>query len=102
LQLDPDLQGDVKRAYKKKVMIGQELDITRPNEMLAEGLNRLGFAYFDLYEPFLEASKKQALYIPHDSHWNIAGNRLAAKLIADRISREYLPSARGVEPSGGR
>jgi len=102
LQLDPDLQGDVKRAYKKKVMIGQELDITRPNEMLAEGLNRLGFAYFDLYEPFLEASKKQALYIPHDSHWNIAGNTLAAKLIADRISREYLPSARGVEPSGGR
>ncbi len=87
LQLDPGLQRDVERAYKKEIMIGQELDLTRPNEMLTEGLDRMGLAYIDLYEPFLKASRKQALYIPHDSHWNIAGNRLAAKLIAEGITK---------------
>lgn len=90
LQLRPGLQRAVKNAYKKEQLRGAELDITRPIQLLSAGLQKEGIDYIDLYEPFLNASEEQRLYIPYDSHWNIAGNRLAAELIAHRVTREHF------------
>jgi lysophospholipase L1-like esterase len=73
-------------ALQKEVMArlppGTKWDNTRPNRLLQERLDRLGVPYLDLYPEFAEASKTTVLYRPRDTHWNIAGNRLAAEAIA--------------------
>jgi hypothetical protein len=63
----------------------EELDFSLPNRLLAEKLSALNIDYLDLLEPFQQAGEKTRLYRPNDSHWNIAGNRLAATEIAKTI-----------------
>jgi hypothetical protein len=61
-------------------------DITYPNRMLSQRLGAARIVHLDLTGPFREASKTDRLYRPLDSHWNIAGNRLAAGLIAGFVA----------------
>jgi hypothetical protein len=58
-------------------------DIALPNKTLIDNLDNLGIKYIDLYPYFQEASGR--LYRVRDTHWNIAGNALAAKVIQDQI-----------------
>ncbi|MDX6290636.1 MAG: hypothetical protein QOH42_2435, partial [Blastocatellia bacterium] len=39
----------------------------------------------DLYDAFSVAASSTVLYKPNDSHWNIAGNKLAAETIATNL-----------------
>jgi hypothetical protein len=61
---------------------GAPLDLSRPNRMLRDALEAAGIPHRDLLEPMLDAARTTPLYKPNDTHWNIAGNALAAREIA--------------------
>ena len=58
---------------------------SQPNQLVAEYLEAAGINYLDLYPAFCELSTHTQLYKPRDSHWNIAGNALAAELLAEKV-----------------
>ena len=66
------------------------MDFAYPNTSLSNKLKEIGIDCIDLYEPFFKASVKKRLYKPYDTHWNIAGNRLASELIGDYIFENYF------------
>lgn len=81
LQINQDLLREVKEAYYPGIM-NNKWDITLPNRALSNELDKLGIDNIDLYEYF--ADSPQQLYRPRDTHWNIAGNQLAAKIIQEQ------------------
>jgi len=83
VQVSRDLWRDVRRAHFVDTE-EREWDLVRPNRLLAEELNRLGIDHVDLYEHFADELAPR-LYKPRDSHWNIAGNQLAADVLGDYI-----------------
>lgn len=90
-QLDPELQAAV--IASSELLRGRTMDFQQPNQALCERMNALGVPILDLYPAFATASVSERLYKPLDTHWNIAGNRLAATEIA-----EFL-LAQGVVPA---
>jgi hypothetical protein len=82
LQINHDLLREVKEAYYPN-MERDNWDITLPNRTLSNELDRLSIDNIDLYEYF--AGSSQQLYKPRDTHWNIAGNQLAANIIQEYI-----------------
>jgi len=84
MQVDPELRGEMARFFDD----GEAgFDFVAPNRRLAEDLRSQGIRYLDLLGPFREAGRRARLYKPRDTHWNIAGNRLAADLIRDALLR---------------
>ncbi len=92
LQINQDLLRDVRDVYYPNIENGK-LDISIANKMLTKELNKLSIDNIDLYEYF--ASSSQQLYKPRDTHWNIAGNQLAANIIQEYI-RLFVYPASGV------
>ena len=78
LQVSPELQ---ERVLEKIGADKDKLDFDRPNKRLAEELRARNIRYLDVLEPFRLRSRNVRLYKPRDTHWNIAGNRLAADLL---------------------
>lgn len=66
----------------------------RPQGLLWQFCTDNNIEYYDLLPAFKAAYKSgQRLYLPSDSHWNEAGNRLAAQLLYDELVwkvREHL------------
>jgi len=88
LQVDPALLPRLLEDYRDiGDMFGLErvgeadFDMEQPNRRLREELRRLNIPHHDLLAEFREAAKTEPLYKPNDTHWNIAGNRLAAQSI---------------------
>ena len=73
--------------------VAPPLDLERPNRALREALDEDGVPYLDLLPAFVEAARLDRLYKPNDSHWNLAGNRLAADEIY-RLARRGRGRAR--------
>ncbi|MDB9518836.1 hypothetical protein PN466_17960 [Roseofilum reptotaenium CS-1145] len=78
----PD-EVQVNMELQNQVVVGmnmqpEQLDFSLPNRLLTERLSSLNINSLDLLEPFQQVSETTRLYRPNDSHWNIAGNRLAA------------------------
>lgn len=67
-------------------------DFTLPNKLLTEELTKNNIAYVDLTENFRESEAKMPLYKPNDTHWNIAGNKLAADTISEYLYKNFLYS----------
>jgi hypothetical protein len=65
-------------------------DLSLPNRLLDAGLESAHIDHLDLLPAMLEAARTTALYKPNDTHWNIAGNALAAREIT-----AFLHSALG-------
>jgi hypothetical protein len=88
VQVDRGLQEQVARA---RGWDGARVDFRRPNRLLAEALEAERIAVLDLLPAFEEAGTERRLYKPRDTHWNRAGNRLAAERIGaflrDRVRR---------------
>ncbi len=87
-QLDPELQAEV--VGSSELLRGRTMDFLRPNRILGERLDALGIPYLDLYPAFAAMAPSRRLYKPRDTHWNIAGNRLAADEIADFLLAQGL------------
>ena len=86
LQINQDLQREVKEVYHPNIE-SDKWNFTLPNKILSNELDKLSIDNIDLYEYF--ASSSQQLYRPRDTHWNIAGNQLAANIIQEHI-RKYF------------
>jgi len=83
MQVDKDLQ---KRVMSKIGAIKpDEWDFSLPNRLLASELEKLGIDFIDLLDAFKARSHEMHLYRPQDSHWNIAGNRIAADVLASQL-----------------
>ena len=78
-QVNADLQTDVIRSSGYSAA---ELDFDLPNRAIAAELAADGIPMLDLLAMFQQQGKATRLYKPQDSHWNLAGNRLAAEAIA--------------------
>jgi hypothetical protein len=62
-------------------------------------LEELGIDYIDLLAEFSIHSLHERLYKKNDTHWNIAGNALAARLISQHLSSQLAQlsgNSRGV------
>lgn len=84
LQIDGALQRAVLQKWK---VPPRDMDFSLPNKMLSLELEQAGISYVDLLEPFRLVSSHTRLYKPYDTHWNIAGNRLAAETIYNYIAK---------------
>ena len=92
LQINEDLLREIKATYYPNLE-KNKWDIGLPNRLLSNELDKLGITNIDLYEYFPNPSDQ--LYRPNDSHWNIAGNQMAANIIHDHI-RKHLTSGKDV------
>jgi hypothetical protein len=63
-------------------------DFALPNRLLRAKFDELKIDYIDLITQFSAKSLDKRLYRPNDSHWNIAGNELAARLILQHLSAQ--------------
>jgi len=59
-----------------------------PNRLLRAKLEELEIDHMDLTPEFIGRPLEEVLYRPNDSHWNIAGNALAARLIWQHVSAQ--------------
>jgi hypothetical protein len=83
LQINGSLQNEVIEAFYPNLN-KEKWNITLPNKMLTSRLDQLGIKYIDLY-PFFREKSPEPLYRPRDTHWNIAGNQLAAAIIEQQM-----------------
>jgi len=85
LQVNTELQ---ERVLEKIGADKDKLDFDRPNKRLVEELRAKNIRYLDLLEPFRLRARNVRLYKPRDTHWNIAGNQLAADLLHNFLYEE--------------
>jgi len=83
-QVHAALQEEVARASGRP---RADLDFTQPNRLLAASLDADRIRVIDLLPTFRERGASMRLYKPQDTHWNIAGNALAAETIAAALRR---------------
>ena len=83
LQVNTELQTRVQEKLEVDKDKKDKLDFDRPNKLLADELRMRNLRYLDLLEPFRLRTRDVPLYKPRDTHWNIAGNQLAADLLYD-------------------
>lgn len=58
-----------------------DLVMDYPQKLLVNFFSKQNFNYLDLLPAFREVGNKMTLYHPADTHWNLAGNQLAAEQI---------------------
>ena len=90
--LIPD-EVQVSRPLQSRVIAASGLpaasfDFALPNRLLRAKLEELKIDYIDLTPEFISWSLNETLYRPNDSHWNIPGNALAARLIWQHVSAQ--------------
>ena len=90
IQIDAALRDAVQRQYAQDAKTVQ-WNFMRPNESITKRLRGAGIDYLDLYPVFAAEGQNRRLYKPRDTHWNIAGNEVAAQAIEKHIDH-YLQS----------
>ena len=87
--------AEVARAWGRSL---EGIDFARPSRVLAEALENAGVATLDLTPAFQSAAPVTRLYKPRDTHWNVAGNRLASEAIVavlrESLTRDISSNAR--------
>jgi hypothetical protein len=94
IQIDRVLQA---RVLQSKPMDAgtDDVDFALPNRRLAAKLTELNIECLDLLDEFEARAARTVLYKPNDTHWNIAGNKVAAELIGSRLfPSQSKPQAR--------
>jgi hypothetical protein len=93
--LAPD-QFQVDAALRARLVSRFDLDVNdyeidRPQRVLRESLEARGVPVLDLLPEFRVQEEREQLYVPRDTHWNEAGNALAARqLFAFATARGLL------------
>lgn len=81
-QVNEELRGKVFEHYGLKT---EDYDLELGQKILKEFLDSRGIPYVDLLERFREEGKRRSLYITSDTHWNDAGNELAAEVLFENL-----------------
>jgi hypothetical protein len=87
VQVNRALQTEVRSMFPEEQQ--EKWGISEPIDRFTDALTKQKIPYINLFPQFLKEGKARPLYKPRDSHWNIAGNRLAAEIIENYI-RQYL------------
>jgi hypothetical protein len=87
-QVDKALREAVLTKYKNPAR--KNLDLNYPNDLIMNFCRAHDINCLDLLGPFQEKGKSQQLYALRDTHWNEAGNRLAADLIFQYLEENHL------------
>jgi hypothetical protein len=88
MQVSENLRNKVTSLLK---ITSSQWDNEQPQRLLSEKMQRLGVPVISLLDPFVVHSTiEPSLYIPNDSHWNIQGNVLAARLLLEELPRIML------------
>lgn len=82
-QVSPELLRQIEERFE---IDPETLDLTLPQRRLASFCREEGLACVDLL-PLIEAEPGR-VYRLRDTHWNAAGNRLAAEALADFLAEE--------------
>ncbi len=89
----PD-EVQVNKALQAKVVdqLGKQfgfppdrLDFSQPEKALAAEFQKDHIDYLDVLDDFVKAEQQKNLYKPNNTHWNIAGNKLAADLMGKHL-----------------
>ena len=86
-QVDADLRSQVLEKYR---IPADSLDLEYPQALITNFCRGNHILCLDLLHPFQEKGKSVPLYVLHDSHWNEAGNRLAAEVIFKYLQDQNL------------
>jgi hypothetical protein len=86
-QVDEDLRAQVLEKYQ---IPPDSLDLEYPNALITDFCRQNQIHCLDLLPPFQEKEKTTQLYRLRDTHWNEAGNRLAAELIFNYLEDQKL------------
>ena len=87
-QVDPALRQAVLTKYEH--IAKENLDLNHPNNLIVNFCRTRNIYCLDMLGPFQEQGKTRQLYSVRDSHWNAAGNRLAADLICEYLEKNQL------------
>ncbi|MEB3280855.1 MAG: hypothetical protein VKK42_18225 [Lyngbya sp.] len=87
VQVDQNLQAKIIEMFDSDDP--DKLDFRLPNRMLQETFQENNIEYIDLMDEFIAASHQTRLYKPNDTHWNIAGNKLAAEVLSKKLLEKY-------------
>ena len=98
LQVDQNLQERIVARLGFEGHVAWE----KPNTELAEALQKAGIPVLDLLPAFVEKGRVERLYKPRDTHWNRAGNRLAAATIARHLLDAPWSGKHATEPAPAR
>jgi len=86
-QVDDELSG---RLLEMHDTDPSEFARNIPQIRLVKRLEEAGIHHIDGLRQFRSRSRVMELYLPRNTHWNAAGNRLAAQLMVDSIRAEGL------------
>ncbi|MFZ5453295.1 MAG: alginate O-acetyltransferase AlgX-related protein [Thermodesulfobacteriota bacterium] len=89
-QVDRNLRQEIYQTYHLRAA---DFDLAYPNGLIRNYCRQRQLHCLDMLGPFQKLGASQTLYKLRDSHWNAAGNRLAADLIF-----KYLTAHRLVGP----
>ncbi len=73
------------QIFEHYALNSKTYDIRLMQNILKDYLDDAYIAYLDLLEPFQTQGRKKALYLCRDTHWNQAGNELAARIIFEYL-----------------
>lgn len=88
LQVDEEVREEIlaaRPALRKMVF-----DFELPNRFVHQELERLEIESIDLLPSMVEAAKTEKLYKPRDTHWNLLGNRIAAREIHRQLTERSM------------
>ncbi len=95
-QADGRLREEVAQSFRLDISSYQW---NRPQSLLEDFCRREGIEYHDLLVPFQDATREgTTLYIRSDTHWNQAGNQLAARLLEGFLERSISAHRSESEP----
>ena len=61
-----------------------------PQKILVKYMTQKSIRHIDGLEEFRRHTKPESLYLPRDTHWNAAGNQLAAEMMIDSLQTSNL------------
>lgn len=88
IQVNSELQQQMMAVDGSQ--LSNSFDFHSPPKQLKNALEKANIGYIDLLPAFLEQGAQTPLYIPRNTHWNIAGNRLAAEVIRPVLQGHLL------------
>lgn len=82
-QVNENLQRSIFERYHLKQ---SDYDLRLAQNILKSFLDSKGIPYIDFLDRFQAEGKKRDLYVLRDSHWNAAGNQLAAEILFEDLT----------------
>jgi hypothetical protein len=87
-QVDAELRRVIFAKYKR--IKEENIDLAQPDNLIVNFCRAQNIRCLDLLGQFQEQGKTRQLYALRDTHWNEAGNRLAADLIFAYLEKNQV------------